>query len=383
MADDASRAAGRWIEPDRRPITDPVLGFFDQSGWSLTEVRALAEAGAVLDRPRWSELGASGHFLPAGGEQSLARSAVVAEEWGRALGQGPFVESVVVQLALSQLGSESHRTKVGPDIVAGRQLATWAASSIPGYWGSGSDVQAESSPAGFVLNGSLPMVLDAGAVDWILMSARDGAGVSQFLIPTGQPGLRLDRLDSLDITRAFYTVTLTNVEVPVTSLVGARAVGTDGVARQVRTALVLATAMTTGSMGHIFDVALQYAKDRTAFGRPIGSFQAIKHLLVDASLKLETSRAMCDAAAQAVDEETPDADEIVSMAKAYVADAGVDVAHAVWQSLGGISYMWENDFHLFLRRITTDAALFGTAQWHNERICELHSLAAQPTGEQS
>jgi alkylation response protein AidB-like acyl-CoA dehydrogenase len=383
MSDGVPGKSERWIEPELRPITEQVLDFFDKHEWSLTRVRALAEAGAGLDRSHWSEVCASGYFLPTAADHSLARSAVVAHEWGRVLGQGPFVESSVVTMALARSDSEFHRGGALSEIMSGRQLATWAPGSTPGFGGTGAGVRAESSPDGFVLNGRLPLVLDAGAADWILVSAQDGSGVSQFLISTGQPGLRTDRLTSLDITRALHTVIFDDVEVPVTSLVGARASAEDAVTRQLRVAAVLAVAMTTGSMAHIFDVALQYAKERTAFGRPIGSFQAIKHLLVDASLKLETSRALCDAAAAAVDAAASDADEIVSMAKAYVADAGIDVAHAVWQSLGGVSYMWENDFHLFLRRITTDAGLFGTAEWHNERICELHSLTAQESGEQS
>lgn len=383
MTDAVLARSERWIEPDQRPVTDLVLDFFNEHGWSLSRVRALAEAGGELDRPHWSEVGASGHFLTPAPDCSLARAAIIAYEWGRALGQGPLVETAVVELALSQPGSEVHHAEVLPGIRAGRQVATWASGSLPGYWGIGASVRASSSSAGFLLNGTLGLVLDAGSADWILLSAHDGSGVSQFLVPTGLPGLRIRRLDSLDITRALYDVTLDNVEVPAGHLVGQRSSASAPLARQVRTAVVLSVAMTTGSMGYIFDVALQYAKERTAFGRPIGSFQAIKHLLVDASLRLETSRALCDAAAQAVDEGAPDTDETVSMAKAYVAEAGVEVAHAVWQSLGGISYMWENDFHLFLRRITTDSALLGTAEWHNERIYELHSLTAQESGEQS
>jgi alkylation response protein AidB-like acyl-CoA dehydrogenase len=382
MTDGVLTKEERWIEPEQRPVTELVLDFFREQAWSLPRVRALAEAGGELDRAHWSEVGASGQFLTSAQDRTLALSAVVAHEWGRALGQGPFVESNIVVSALSRHGSESHRTAVLPEITAGRQLATWAFGRLPGFWGSGG-VQAESSSAGFVLNGDLGPVLDAGAADWVLLAGRDGHGVSQFLVPTGLAGVRTRRLDSLDITRAFYDVTLENVEVPASCLVGSRSSAGAALAHQARTAVVLSVAATTGSMAHIFDVALQYAKERTAFGRPIGSFQAIKHLLVDASLKLETSRALCDAAAQAADEDAPDADEIVSMAKAYVAEAGVDVAHAVWQALGGISYMWENDFHLFLRRITADAALFGTAQWHNERICQLHSLTEQESGEQS
>ena len=121
-------------------------------------------------------------------------------------------------------------------------------------------------------------------------------------------------------------------------------------------------------------MALQYAKDRTAFGRPIGSFQAIKHLLADTSLLLEMSKAMVDAAARAVGTGSSDASAVASMAKAFVADSGVELAQNCFQVFGGIGFTWEHDQHLYLRRLTTDAALYGDPSWHRERPCRLGGL---------
>jgi alkylation response protein AidB-like acyl-CoA dehydrogenase len=116
---------------------------------------------------------------------------------------------------------------------------------------------------------------------------------------------------------------------------------------------------------------VQYAKDRIAFGRPIGSFQAIKHLLVDASLSLELGKAVTLAAAQALGTEDEQAVQAASMAKALVGDTGIDVVQNCTQVFGGIGLTWEHDQHLFVRRVTTDASLYGDAVWHREHLCQL------------
>ena len=127
-------------------------------------------------------------------------------------------------------------------------------------------------------------------------------------------------------------------------------------------------------MDHDFEMTLQYAKDRIAFGRPIGSFQAVKHQLADTSLALEMSKAIALAAARTVGADDDYGPEAASMAKAFVGEAGVDLVQTCFQVFGGIGYTWEHDQHLYLRRITTDAGLFGDAGWHREHLCQLAGL---------
>jgi alkylation response protein AidB-like acyl-CoA dehydrogenase len=167
----------------------------------------------------------------------------------------------------------------------------------------------------------------------------------------------------------FDDVELTEAEL-VGELDGAGAL----VDRQLDIAVVLTVAETVGAMNELFGVVVDYAKARTAFGRPIGSFQAVKHQLADASMLLEASNGVSVGAVRAVQKPTDDASEVASMAKAFVGDAGIDVAQTCWQVFGGIGYTWEHDNHLFLRRITTDAALYGQPAWHRERICTIHGL---------
>ncbi len=127
-------------------------------------------------------------------------------------------------------------------------------------------------------------------------------------------------------------------------------------------------------MDHLFELTVEYSKDRIAFGRPIGSFQAIKHQLADTSLNLEMSKAAATAAVKAVQVGDQASLEVASIAKSFVSDAAVELAHACWQNFGGIAYTWEHDFHLFLRRLTTDASLYGPAAFHRERICQLEGI---------
>jgi alkylation response protein AidB-like acyl-CoA dehydrogenase len=146
------------------------------------------------------------------------------------------------------------------------------------------------------------------------------------------------------------------------------------VERQLAVACVLTAAESVGAMDYDFDMTLQYAKDRIAFGRPIGSFQAIKHLLADTSLMLEMSKAIVLAAANSVGTDDGYGLEAASMAKAFVGDCGIDLVQNCFQVFGGIGFTWEHDQHLYLRRVTTDSVLFGGPAWHRERLCQLSGL---------
>src|SRR5262249_37044245 len=181
-------------------------------------------------------------------------------------------------------------------------------------------------------------------------------------------------LDGLDLSRRFGEVRFDDTEIPSSTLVGDTASGAGQIERQLRVACALTVAESVGAMDYDLALAVQYAKDRIAFGRPIGSFQAVKHLLADTSLMLEMSKGLALAAAQAVGDDQDDAGEVASMAKAFVGDCGIDLAQNCFQVFGGIGYTWEHDQHLYLRRLTTDAALYGDPAWHRERLCQLAGI---------
>jgi alkylation response protein AidB-like acyl-CoA dehydrogenase len=136
-------------------------------------------------------------------------------------------------------------------------------------------------------------------------------------------------------------------------------------------ALALQCADIVGGLGRVFDFTLEYMNDRYAFGRPISSYQALKHRVADVLLMLETARACCDAAVAAFDGGGADAATEASVAKAYVADAAMHIIQECMQFHGGISVTWEHDLHLYLRRASVSRALFGTPEFHRNRICTL------------
>ena len=135
---------------------------------------------------------------------------------------------------------------------------------------------------------------------------------------------------------------------------------------------MLTCADTIGAIDALFTMTVAYARQRIAFGRPIGSFQAIKHILADQALHLEACTAVAVAAATAVQSAAPDAAEVASMAAAYIGDVACDIAQECLQVHGGTGYAWEHDLHLFLRRVRSNSLLFGEPSWHRERVCAFH-----------
>src|SRR5262249_23805926 len=158
----------------------------------------------------------------------------------------------------------------------------------------------------------------------------------QFLVARDTPRVSVHALEGFDITRRQCEVRFEDVEVARDARVGERGTSSKTVDRQLEYAALLIAADSVGAMDRIFSLTVGYAKVRTAFGRPIGSFQAVKHLLADTSLLLEESKAIAVGAAHALQDDAPDASELASVAKAFVGDAGIELAHNCWQVFGGI-----------------------------------------------
>jgi alkylation response protein AidB-like acyl-CoA dehydrogenase len=369
------------LSADQELLRSTAVRFMG-TAWALARVREQADGDARLDPNYIRQAGELGWFamlVPeelGGGSVSgagLLDAAVVAEERGRMLQPGPFVPMNVVALALAAAGDERQRQEVLPGVLAGESLATWAVADAGGDWTPDSGVLARRSRGGFRLVGVKGLVQDAHVADWILVTAGTEAGPSQFLVPAGTPGLTVHPLDGLDLSRQLCQVHFNDVDLPASTLVGEVGGSSDLIERQLDVAVALTVAESVGAMDRDFEVVVEYAKARTAFGRPIGSFQAVKHLLADTALLLEASKSMAGAAAQAVQEER-DAALVASMAKAFIGDSGIDLAQNCLQVLGGIGYTWEHDQHFFLRRLTADASLFGEPAWHRERVCRIFEV---------
>lgn len=356
---------------------------FIQSECPITRVRELIDDPVGFDRDylrKTAEIGWFGALVPeefGGGSVSgagLLDAAVIAEERGRMVQPGPFLPINVVGFALAKAGTAEQRRDVLPELAAGESVATWALADAKADWSPGAGVSAVLSKGGFVLSGTKGFVQDASAADWLLIAASTELGLTQFLLPARTPGIHTKQLDGLDLARRFGEVSFDNVAVPESAIVGKLGNAEQDVECQLQVALVLSIAESVGAMNSLFDITLQYAKDRTAFGRPIGSFQAIKHLLADLSMHLEACNAGAVAAARAVQDGSEDAAEVVSITKSYVGDHSIELAQGCLQAHGGVGYTWEHDLHLYLRRVTVNNALYGEPSWHRERICALNGL---------
>jgi alkylation response protein AidB-like acyl-CoA dehydrogenase len=181
----------------------------------------------------------------------------------------------------------------------------------------------------------------------------------------------VEPMRSVDLTRRFSQVRFDDVRVPVDAIIGATGEASEAVERQLQLALVIMNAECVGAMQRAFDMTVAWAFDRYTFGRPLASYQELKHRFADMKAWLEASHAISDAAAAAVQDEAPDARELVSVAKAYIGQYGAELIQDCVQIHGGIGVTYEHDLHLFLRRLTVDRSLFGTPGDHRRRIADM------------
>jgi alkylation response protein AidB-like acyl-CoA dehydrogenase len=368
--------------PDQRLLLDASKRFIEKE-CPLAAVRDRVfenEEYAAGYRHQAGELGWYSLLVPeemGGGAVSGNRvidAALVAYERGKRLQPDPFVGTNVVAYALAAEGTDEQRRDVLPALLAGEVGGSWAVVTAPGQPALGGAVEATTAPGGgFVLSGQSTFVQDPSGDGWFLICARAAVGPTQFLVRSKTRGLTINELDALDITRRFVEVSLDSVQLPASSVVGVPGTATDLIARQLALASVLTVAESVGAMDYELNMTVSYAKERIAFGRPIGSLQAVKHLLADTSLLLELSKAVAVAAARSVGSVDYDL-EAASVAKALVGDCGTDLAQNCFQVFGGVGYTWGHDQHLYLRRLTTDAAMFGNPTWHRERLCQLSGI---------
>jgi alkylation response protein AidB-like acyl-CoA dehydrogenase len=366
---------------DQRALLEVSTRFMEDT-CPLRAVRdgAWRDAGfAAAYRRQAAELGWYSMLVPeslGGGSVSgdgALDAALIAYRRGGLLQPGSFVGINVVADALARAGGEALHDAVLPALLCGEASASWAVTSTGRDRLDGGVDARLLGDGGLELSGAKTAVQDVERSSWLLVTCATPAGPAQALIAADAPGVEVTELDSLDLTRRFAEVRFDRARVGAAALVGAPGAADELIARQLALACTLLTAETVGAMDHDFSMTVQYAKDRIAFGRPIGSFQGVKHQLADTSLALEMSKATALAAARTVgaDDYGPEA---ASMAKAFIGDAGIELVQTCFQVFGGIGYTWEHDQHLYLRRITTDAGLFGDAAWHRERLCQLAGI---------
>jgi alkylation response protein AidB-like acyl-CoA dehydrogenase len=197
-----------------------------------------------------------------------------------------------------------------------------------------------------------------------------GDGLAQCLVPASASGVQVEALASVDLVRRFATVRFDAVRVPAERIVGTVGDAADAVERQLHLAIVLQCAEVVGALDRVLEFTLEYLGDRSSFGRPLSSYQAIKHRIADMKMWIEGCHGVTELAVRAVQDDDPDAREIVSAAASYLGDHASEILQECTQLHGGIGVTWEHDLHLYLRRITLHRNLFGTPAEHRERIAE-------------
>jgi alkylation response protein AidB-like acyl-CoA dehydrogenase len=224
-----------------------------------------------------------------------------------------------------------------------------------------------------VLSGSLPQVLDGGAADLIVVAARTPgsageAGVSLFALPARAQGLERRALATLDRTRRLAALELREARVPAAALLGEEGEAGPALARVLDRAAVALAAEQVGGAQRCLDLAVAYAKERVQFGRPIGSFQAIKHRLAERMVQIETARSAAWWAAGVAALGGAELPQVASLAKARASEAFFSCAAECLQVHGGVGFTWEYDVHLYLKRARAGEGFLGEPAWHRERI---------------
>ena len=334
----------------RRELVDTDLGFEDQ------------------DWKGMAELGWTGLALPEewGGQGlGIVDLTVLFEELGYSLAPAPLLSATVAGLALATCGTDEQKERWLRPLAEGEVRGTPALydAGTPGVIGEFT-MEAREDGDGIVLDGEKVLVLDADAADFLLVATSDGR---RHVVETKADGVTINREASIDPTRRLYSVRFDGVRVGSDATLQGQ--GEDYMPVFHRVCVALAAEL-TGVCQRTLEMAVDYAKERQQFGRPIGSYQAVSHRCAQMLMETENSRSATLYAAWTADAEPESLPLAASMAKAYASDAGPRVADAAIQVHGGIGFTWEHDLHFFLKRGRANAALYGDSRWHRERVAK-------------
>ncbi len=349
--------------------------------------KRMAEPAGVTDEfwAKVAEQGWLGLVFPeayGGSGLGFVDLTVLMEEMGRAVMPGPFVSTVLLGgLTILEAGSSAQKEAWLPKVAGGRAKTALAWTEPSGRWdAAGVTTTAKPAPGGWVLSGTKLFVLDAHLADVLVVVARSAEtkqpeeGISLLLVPKGTPGLEVRLLPTMDQTRKLCEVSLNDVRVDAGAVLGSVGGGWAPLARVIERATVALCSEMCGGAQRVLDMTVDYAKIRVAFGRPIGSYQGVKHKAADMLVDVENAKSLTYYAAWAVDENVPEAALAASMAKACCSDAYRKVAAAGIQLHGGIGFTWEHDLHLYFKRAKSSEFTFGDATYHRERVAQLIAL---------
>jgi len=349
-----------------------------------TQTRTVMETEAGFDPDVWrrigGELGWASIIIPeAYGGVGLGYVELVGlmEEMGFTLLCAPFFSTVCLAAnALLLGGTEEQKQEHLPGIAAGETIATLAHTEANGRWdASAIEVVAKREGGDFVLNGTKSFVIDGHTAHLLIVAARrEGSGgtegISLFVVPADTAGIERRFLPTMDQTRKQAEIVLRNVRVPGAAVMGNEGEGWPLLSRTLDRAAVALSAEQVGGAQRCLDMSVQYAKERIQFGKPIGSFQALKHKCADMMLRVESARSASYYAGWAAAVEDAELPVLASLAKSYCSDAYFFCAAESVQIHGGVGFTWEYDVHLHFKRAKSSETLLGDAAYHRELVAQ-------------
>ena len=372
---------------EQEELRSQAHGFLGEFSAS-EQVRKAMESEMGYDPELWgrisAELGWPSVVIPeeyGGLGLSYVELIALMEEMGAALLCAPFLSSVCLAgTALILGGSEDQKKEHLPGIAEGTTVGTLAYMEPNGRPGaSGIEAVARRDGGDFILSGSKSFVLDGHSAGLVLVAARSAEssgeeGISLFVVPSDTPGLERRLLPTMDQTRKQAELTLSVVRLPASALMGEEGEGWRVLSGALDLAAVALAAEQVGGAQRCLDMSVDYAKERVQFGRPIGSFQAIKHKCADMMVEVESARSASYYAGWAASEDTEDLPVAAALAKAFCSDTYFHCAAQSVQIHGGVGFSWEYDVHLYFKRARSTEILFGSPAYHRERVAQRMGL---------
>lgn len=350
-----------------------------------TVVRKLMAEDRGYDPALWkkmAELGWTGLVTPeshGGTGLSYVDLVVVLEEMGRVMLPSPFIWTVLFGEAINRAGSQAQKEALLPKLASGDLIGTLVYMEPSGLWdANGIAMVARKDGAGFVLEGEKLFVNDGHVADCMLVAARtsgQGAeGVTLFAIDSKRAGVSSTMLKTMDQTRKLAAVSFQGVKASVGDVVGEVDRGWPVLAAVVDRGKVALAAEMVGGAEKVLETAVDYAKVREQFGRPIGSFQAIQHKCANMLVDVESAKSAVYYAAWALSNEVGEGPLAAALAKAAASDAFRRTAADGIQVHGGIGFTWEHDMHLYFKRAKSSEFTFGDATFNREIVAQLIGL---------
>lgn len=364
------------LTDDQRMFQNATRDFLSRTV-STEQLRQQSGSTESLDRSWWSQAASLGWLAVLAPESlgggsiegtPLLELSLVAEEIGKHCAPAPLLGSAAALVALVR--ADGDRSADVEGMISGEHLTSWAVYAPGAGWDSDlAGATVNRTGREIVLSGVRDRVEAGDQANAFVVSAASGSGPVHVLVPRDAAGVQVSPTWSLDLTRPLARVEFDDVRLPASAVLQEGPEAARTLDEQLRTVATLACAQMSGAVRHSFDLTLGWMTDRYSFGRPLASYQALKHRLADSATWLESCYATTAAAALADGQD--DAGELTSIAKSFVGERAPMMIQDFVQLHGGIGVTWEHDLHLYLRKVVYDRSMYGTPEDHRRRITAL------------